>query len=64
MQVFRIVTLEGWSAQMYTFMDSTGVSASLFFTLVVVIGSFFLLNLFLAVIMETFIEISELEKDK
>lgn len=49
---------------MYTFMDATGVSASLFFTLVVVVGSFFLLNLFLAVIMETFIEMSELEKDK
>ena len=45
---------------MYNYMDATlPAFTAIFFTLLVVIGSFFLLNLFLAVIMNTFSEIDE-----
>jgi len=49
---------------MYNYIDSNGIMAAIFFPLLVIIGSFFLLNLFLAVIMETFSETSKLERDK
>ncbi len=61
-QVFRIVTLEGWSQIMYNYMDSVGLFSSLFFPLLVLVGSYFMLNLFLAVIMETFSEMTDLQK--
>jgi hypothetical protein len=54
MSVFRVITLEGWTNVMYNYLDSSGVLAGIYFPIVVVIGSFFLLNLFLAVIMQTF----------
>ena len=47
---------------MYNYMDSVGIFSSLYFPLVVLLGSFFLLNLFLAVIMETFSEMTEIQK--
>ena len=62
LSIFRVVTLEGWSFFMYNFMDSMGVLSSLYFPLIVLLGSFFLLNLFLAVIMETFSEMTEIQK--
>ena len=62
LSVFRVVTLEGWSLMMYNLMDSVGIFSSLFFPLVVLIGSYFLLNLFLAVIMETFAEMTEIQR--
>jgi len=43
---------------MYNYMDSGGIFAALYFPILVVIGGFFLLNLFLAVIMEAFSEMS------
>jgi len=58
LSIFRVITLEGWTGVMYNYLDSTGVLAGLFFPMLVIIGSFFLLNLFLAVIMETFSETS------
>ena len=42
---------------MYNFMDSTGYIATVFFPLAVVIGNFFILKLFLAVIMSVFSEL-------
>ena len=62
LSIFRVITLEGWSYVMYNYMDSTGIFSSLYFPLVVLLGSFFLLNLFLAVIMETFSEMTEIQK--
>jgi hypothetical protein len=43
---------------MYNYLDSTGFIAGIYFPILVIIGSFFLLKLFLAVIMETFSEMS------
>lgn len=54
LEVFRVMTLGGWVDVMYNYMDSTGVIAVIYFPLLIVLGSFFLLNLFLAVIMESF----------
>jgi len=53
-----VITLEGWSYVMYNYMDAGGIFAALYFPVLVVIGGFFLLNLFLAVIMEAFSEMS------
>jgi hypothetical protein len=62
LSIFRVVTLEGWATVMYNYMDSVGYSSAIYFPILVLIGSFFLLNLFLAVIMETFIEMTETMK--
>lgn len=48
--VFQTVTLEGWADLMYKAMDSCGWPAAMFFVLVVILGSYFVLNLCLAVI--------------
>lgn len=43
---------------MYNYLDSVGITAGIYFPLCVIVGSFFLLKLFLAVIMQTFSEMS------
>lgn len=59
--IFQMVTLEGWSGIMYNLWDASQVwLAVLFCVLVVVIGSFFLLNVILAVIMDAFSAIDSL----
>lgn len=60
--IFRVLTLEGWTYFMYNYMDAGGIFAAFYFPFLVVVGSFFLLNLFLAVIMEAFSEMSALEE--
>jgi hypothetical protein len=51
MTIFQIVTLEGWTGIMYQTVDAVGwVMPSLFYTLLVFFGSFFVLNLVLAVL--------------
>lgn len=53
--IFQMITLEGWSDLMYALQDaSTPWMAVMFCVLIVIIGSFFLLNLVLAVIVDTF----------
>ena len=64
MSIFRAITLEGWTAVMYNYMDSSGFIAGLYFPVLIVIGSFFLLNLFLAVIMQTFSEMTQKQKEQ
>jgi hypothetical protein len=56
--IFRVITLESWTYVMYNYMDASGIMAALYFPFLVVLGGFFLLNLFLAVIMESFEEMS------
>lgn len=49
--IFQMITLEGWTIVMYNLMDSNiWWMAVLFCVLLVVIGSFFLLNVILAVL--------------
>jgi hypothetical protein len=53
--IFVMITLEGWSSLMYNLSDaSMSYMAVIYCILLVVIGSFFLLNVILAVIMEAF----------
>lgn len=48
--LFQCITLEGWVDVMYWVDDTTGASSILYFVLLVVLGSIFLLNLIVAVI--------------
>jgi len=53
--IFVMITLEGWTIVMYNLSDSSQTwMAVLFCILLVVVGSFFLLNVILAVIMDAF----------
>ena len=55
--VFQIVTLEGWANLLYIYSDSTGYFiASMYFVLVIVLGSFISINLVLAQIMHSFLQ--------
>lgn len=58
LSVFQVISLENWTdGMMYNFMDAdnTYISA-LFFVLLVMFGSFFLMNLVLAQIIESYSE--------
>lgn len=48
--VFQCVTMEGWTEIMYWLFDAFTILVVFYFVLLVFIGSFFLLNLTLAVI--------------
>ena len=54
LMVFQTVTLEGWSDIMYALDKTFSPFSSIFFIALIVIGSFFLLNLTLAVIKAEF----------
>ena len=62
--VFQIITLEGWSTQMYTVRHAFNGSPifDLFFVSVVLTGAFFVLNLMTAVQFSYFDKLSEGEK--
>ena len=63
--IFQVITMEGWVEIMYMIEDtSTNIITPAYFSLLVVIGSFFLLNLILAVIMRVFTQNDELERSK
>ena len=49
MTIFQIVTLEGWTDIMYMLERSSGPLACVYCVMIVVFGSFYVLNLFLAV---------------
>ena len=61
--VFQMITLEGWTKIMYNMMDSNIVWMAITFSiLLVVIGSFFLLNVILAVLAEALTKVDEIEQ--
>ena len=63
--IFQVITMEGWTDIMYMVDDtSSNVITVPYFCLIIIIGSFFLLNLILAVIMRVFTQNAELEKLK
>ena len=62
--MFQSITKDGWAYIMYNLIDSgQGPMAIVFFSLLIVLGSFFLLNLVLAVVMQAFtnIQLKEIE---
>jgi len=56
LQVFQIVSMEGWTAIMVALMQSVGTWIFIYFYPIIFIGAFFLLNLTLAVIKAKFTE--------
>jgi uncharacterized protein YxeA len=63
--VFQIVTTEAWSTYLYNLRDlDSGLFASLYTISIIVVGSFFLMNLVLAVIINAFITITKKELDE
>mmetsp|Transcript_7040 Transcript_7040/g.10352 ORF Transcript_7040/g.10352 Transcript_7040/m.10352 type:complete len:1813 (+) Transcript_7040:1-5439(+) len=65
LQIFQIITLEGWTDLMYIVQDAYGYISFFYFLFLVVFGGFFIINLALAVINEKFIiEQNKLKKEK
>eukprot|EP00659_Diplonema_papillatum_P022930 gene22930-35140_t len=63
--IFQCITMEGWTDIMYIVMDVSGTLGVFYFVMLVILGSFFVLNLALAVINEQFNNIrAETEKEK
>lgn len=63
--VFQIVTAEAWSSYMYSLMDIELPFLAGFYTITLVMfGSYFLMNLILAVIIQAFINITKKELDE
>ncbi|EGZ10885.1 hypothetical protein PHYSODRAFT_337659 [Phytophthora sojae] len=57
--VFQVVTGDNWSAIMYDAVRGNGMFASLYFILLVVLGDFVLMSLFLALLLDNFATRSE-----
>eukprot|EP01062_Namystynia_karyoxenos_P061079 TRINITY_DN5302_c0_g1_i1.p1 TRINITY_DN5302_c0_g1~~TRINITY_DN5302_c0_g1_i1.p1 ORF type:complete len:1975 (+),score=527.51 TRINITY_DN5302_c0_g1_i1:57-5927(+) len=57
--IFQCITVEGWVDQMYRLQDLFGAVSLLYFISLVVLGSYFILNLALAVISERFHTVKE-----
>lgn len=58
--VFTVATLEGWSLLMYDLMDSeNAIAVPFYFIILILIMSFTMINLFIAVIAKTFASSSE-----
>ncbi|KAA0159275.1 hypothetical protein FNF28_05910 [Cafeteria roenbergensis] len=64
LSIFQSITMEGWTTIMYMVMDSyNGVVGGVYFVVLILFGSFFLLNLLLAVIWEQFSESQKQEEE-
>ncbi|KOO27419.1 voltage-gated ion channel superfamily, partial [Chrysochromulina tobinii] len=62
-QVFQTITFDGWTPTMYAVLNTTGQPLVLvYFLLLVVLGGFFIVNLFLAVLFQEFSEAQAGEK--
>lgn len=62
--IFQVITLEGWSTLMYNLSDTSPMWMSeIYCLLLVIVGSFFLLNVILAVIMDAFDEVEAQEEE-
>jgi hypothetical protein len=62
--VFTLLTNEEWNLRMYESMNSEGPAASLFYVIVLIIGNYILLKLFLAILLSDFEELSHKQTEK
>lgn len=60
--VFQILTGEDWNAVMYDLMRSTSNAASLYCIMIIIVGNYILLNLFLAILLDNFAGLSKEER--
>lgn len=66
MAVFQIITMDSWSLIMYNLVDGSGKLSFmpiLFSVTLIIFGSYFLLNLVLAVIMSDIVKLLESEQE-
>ena len=57
--IFVAISLEGWSSVMFSIMETSGYAACVYFIILVVIGAYFVINLVIAVIYQSYIETIE-----
>ncbi|KAK3250718.1 Caveolin-2 [Cymbomonas tetramitiformis] len=62
--IFQCITMEGWTDVMYFAQDATSNWAWLYFVLMIIFGSFFAVNLALAVLYVKFTEETDLGEEK
>ena len=60
--IFQSITLEGWVDVMYALMDGAGAAAILFSISAIIAGAFIVMNLFLAVIADSY-DVADNEED-
>jgi hypothetical protein len=60
--VFQVLTMENWQNILFTMMSQAGFIAAIYLISWIFIGNFVLLNLFLAILLDSFIEEDEEEK--
>ena len=62
-QIFQTISFDGWTSAMYAVLNATGQPLVLvYFVLLIVLGGFFIVNLFLAVLFQEFTEAQAREK--
>jgi uncharacterized membrane protein len=59
LMVWQIITLEGWTYVMYSIEETSNFVSNIYFFIIVLVGSFFLVNLTLAVITIFFMQSQE-----
>ena len=65
LNIFHCLTCQGWATdQMYPVYDAVGVTSILYFTFLVIFGTFFTLNLLTAIISAKFGQLNETMKDE
>ncbi len=52
--LYTVISLDGWSSEMFYVMDSRGMQVPIYFSVLVIIGTIFILNLALAIISDAF----------
>ena len=57
--IFVVISLEGWSSVMFDIVETSGYTACIYFIVLVVIGAYFVINLVIAVIYQSYIETLE-----
>ena len=62
MTIYQCVTLEGWTDVLYMTSRVEGIASGIYFVSLVVFGSFYVLNLFLAVLWETYCDANAAER--
>ena len=62
--IFHCITLEGWTPIMYWTMDATTVWSFLYFVVLIWVGDFFVLQLALAVVTDSYADMAEDEAER
>ena len=52
--IFQCISLEGWTGVMYITMDTRGSDAAIYFVMMILLGAFFVVNLAIAVIYDSY----------